>query len=63
MHRDEEWPSFAATRESPRTETKTRHSHKQTNKQTNPKFKKKECPEGTDGSYGEKVYFSILKND
>ena len=28
MHRDEEWPPLAATRESPRTETKTQHSHK-----------------------------------
>ena len=27
-HRDEEWPLLAATRESPRTETKTRRSHK-----------------------------------
>ena len=27
-HRDEEWPTLAATRESPRTETKTQHSHK-----------------------------------
>ena len=27
-HRDEEWPPFAATRESPCTETKTQHSHK-----------------------------------
>ena len=27
-HRDEEWPLLAATRESPRTETKTRHSQK-----------------------------------
>ena len=27
-HRDEEWFPFAATRESPRTETKTQHSHK-----------------------------------
>ena len=27
-HRDEEWPLLAATRESPRTETKTQHSHK-----------------------------------
>ena len=27
-HRDEEWPPFATTRESPRTETKTQHSHK-----------------------------------
>ena len=26
--RDEEWPPLAATRESPRTETKTQHSHK-----------------------------------
>ena len=27
VHRDEEWPPLAATRESPRTETKTQHSH------------------------------------
>ena len=27
-HRDEEWPPLAATRESPRTETKTQRSHK-----------------------------------
>ena len=27
-HRDEVWPPLAATRESPRTETKTQHSHK-----------------------------------
>ena len=27
-HRDEEWPPLAAARESPRTETKTQHSHK-----------------------------------
>ena len=27
-HRDEEWPPLAATRESPRTERKTQHSHK-----------------------------------
>ena len=27
-HRDEEWPLLAATRESPRTETKTQHSQK-----------------------------------
>ena len=27
-HRDEEWPSLATTRESPRTEMKTQHSHK-----------------------------------
>ena len=26
-HHDEEWPPLAATRESPRTETKTQHSH------------------------------------
>ena len=26
-HRDEEWPPLATTRESPRTETKTQHSH------------------------------------
>ena len=32
-HRDEEWPPLAATRESPRTETKTQHSHKEINKQ------------------------------
>ena len=27
-HRDEEWSPLAATRESPRTKTKTQHSHK-----------------------------------
>ena len=27
-HREEEWPPLAATGESPRTETKTQHSHK-----------------------------------
>ena len=27
-HRDEEWPPLAATREDPRTETKTQHSQK-----------------------------------
>ena len=27
-HRDEEWPPLAATGESPRTETRTQHSHK-----------------------------------
>ena len=27
-HHDEEWPPLAATRESPRTETKTQHSQK-----------------------------------
>ena len=27
-HRDEEWPPLDATRESPRTEMKTQHSHK-----------------------------------
>ena len=27
-HRDEEWPPLAATRESPRTETKTQHGQK-----------------------------------
>ena len=27
-HREEEWPPLATTRESPRTETKTQHSHK-----------------------------------
>ena len=27
-HRDEEWPPLATIRESPRTETKTQHSHK-----------------------------------
>ena len=27
-HRDEEWPPLAATRESPRTEMKTQHTHK-----------------------------------
>ena len=28
VHRDEEWPLLAATRESPRTEAKTQHSQK-----------------------------------
>ena len=28
VHRDEDWPPLAATRESPRTETKTQHSQK-----------------------------------
>ena len=28
VHCDEEWPPLAATRESPRTETMTQHSHK-----------------------------------
>ena len=28
VHRNEEWPLLAATGESPRTETKTQHSHK-----------------------------------
>ena len=27
-HRDEKWPPLATTGESPRTETKTQHSHK-----------------------------------
>ena len=27
-HRDEQWPPLAATRESPRAETKPQHSHK-----------------------------------
>ena len=27
-HHDKEWPPLAATGESPRTETKTQHSHK-----------------------------------
>ena len=31
-HRDEEWSPLAAAGESPRTETKTQHSHKQINK-------------------------------
>ena len=41
MHRDEEWPPLAATRESPCTETKTQHSHK--NKLKRKKIKKKMC--------------------
>ena len=28
VHHDEEWPPLAATRESPRTETKTQHTQK-----------------------------------
>ena len=39
-HHDEEWPPLAATRESPRTETKTQHSHKKINKQILQKKKK-----------------------
>ena len=31
-HRDEEWPPLAATTESPLTETKTQHSHKERKK-------------------------------
>ena len=31
VHRDEEWPPLAATRESPRTETKTQHRKKKIN--------------------------------
>ena len=34
-HRDEEWPPLAATRESPRTETKTHHSNQSINKSIN----------------------------
>ena len=33
VHRDEEWPPLAATRESPRTETKTQHSNKERKKE------------------------------
>ena len=40
-HRDEEWPPFATTRESPRTETKTQHSHKSINQSINQKKRKK----------------------
>ena len=37
-HRDEEWSPLAATRESPRTETKTQHSQKiKKNKKQNQK--------------------------
>ena len=39
-HRDEEWPSLAATRESPSTETKTQHSNQSINQQINLKKKK-----------------------
>ena len=35
VHRDEEWPPVAATRESPRTETKTQHSDKLKKKKKN----------------------------
>ena len=34
-HHDEEWPPLAATRESPRIETKTQHSHKSINQSIN----------------------------
>ena len=44
-HRDEEWTPLTATRESPRTETNTQHSHKQTNKQTQ-SLKKKDYTSG-----------------
>ena len=36
-HHDEEWPPLATTRESPRTETKTQHSHKLINLKTKTK--------------------------
>ena len=42
VHRDEEWPLLATTRESPRTETKTQHSHK---------LKKIKCQPCTDRAY------------
>ena len=32
VHRDEEWPLLATTRESPSTETKTQHSNQSINK-------------------------------
>ena len=32
VHRGEEWPPLAATRESPSTETKTQHSNQSINK-------------------------------
>ena len=38
MHRDEEWPPLATTRESPSTETKTQHSNQSINQSI---FKKK----------------------
>ena len=34
VHRDEEWPPLATTRESPRTETKTEHSQKKKKQKT-----------------------------
>ena len=34
-HCDEEWPTLATTREGPRTETKTQHSHKERKKERN----------------------------
>ena len=44
-HRDEEWPPLAATRESPRRETKTQHSHKFKKKKKKFFFKKKKKKE------------------
>ena len=41
--RDEEWPPLATARESPRTETKTQHSHKQINKIKKKKKQKTNC--------------------
>ena len=35
VHRDEEWPPLATTRESPRTEMKTQHSNQSINKNVN----------------------------
>ena len=45
-HRDEEWPPLAATRESPRTETKTQHRNQSINQSIlkKKKRKKKEAP-------------------
>ena len=41
VHRDEEWPPLAATRESPSTETKTQHSFQSINQSINQSLRKK----------------------
>ena len=43
-HRDEEWPPLAATRESPRTETKTQHSNQSINQSIFKKQNKQKKP-------------------